>query len=341
MSSQNSKKIPIKTINKIIYKNRSNDIIENISRSTLIPFQSFVIQNDNFELKPIPMLIKQNKFKKLLNNVINLSSYINCASHLNSIDANLLNSLNVIHDNNDENSMKNFNQVLSDGIHNIYFSNKNKSNDDDHENLNGNNLKDINEDYDNNIYQQKNINIIPENNIMDDLKKSKILSDKIKEKKETIEINQLQLKKLIKMNNKLKETINKKNKKKKSLTPIKNLGQAEKALFNIKLNKKNMEDNQQDKTQQLKNNNFKNKKNKKEKLLKLKKNIEKIKVNSEESISFEKNDEIISNNILNTEFKNNLYNSNVYSIKESQIKQLSKPKIIKNKSFDIIDSYLD
>ena len=341
MSSQNSKKIPIKTINKIIYKNRSNDIIENISRSTLIPFQSFVIQNDNFELKPIPMLIKQNKFKKLLNNVINLSSYINCASHLNSIDANLLNSLNVIHDNNDENSMKNFNQVLSDGIHNIYFSNKNKSNDDDYENLNGNNLKDINEDYDNNIYQQKNINIIPENNIMDDLKKSKILSDKIKEKKETIEINQLQLKKLIKMNNKLKETINKKNKKKNSLTPIKNLGQAEKALFNIKLNKKNMEDNQQDKTQQLKNNNFKNKKNKKEKLLKLKKNIEKIKVNSEESISFEKNDEIISNNILNTEFKNNLYNSNVYSIKESQIKQLSKPKIIKNKSFDIIDSYLD
>ena len=341
MSSQNSKKIPIKTIKKIIYKNRSNDIIENISRSTLIPFQSFVIQNDNFELKPIPMLIKQNKFKKLLNNVINLSSYINCASHLNSIDANLLNSLNVIHDNNDENSMKNFNQVLSDGIHNIYFSNKNKSNDDDYENLNGNNLKDINEDYDNNIYQQKNINIIPENNIMNDLKKSKILSDKIKEKKETIEINQLQLKKLIKMNNKLKETINKKNKKKKSLTPIKNLGQAEKALFNIKLNKKNMEDNQQDKTQQLKNNNFKNKKNKKEKLLKLKKNIEKIKVNSEESISFEKNDEIISNNILNTEFKNNLYNSNVYSIKESQIKQLSKPKIIKNKSFDIIDSYLD
>jgi hypothetical protein len=341
MSSQNSKKIPIKTINKIIYKNRSNDIIENISRSTLIPFQSFVIQNDNFELKPIPMLIKQNKFKKLLNNVINLSSYINCASHLNSIDANLLNSLNVIHDNNDENSMKNFNQVLSDGIHNIYFSNKNKSNDDDYENLNGNNLKDINEDYDNNIYQQKNINIIPENNIMNDLKKSKILSDKIKEKKETIEINQLQLKKLIKMNNKLKETINKKNKKKNSLTPIKNLGQAEKALFNIKLNKKNMEDNQQDKTQQLKNNNFKNKKNKKEKLLKLKKNIEKIKVNSEESISFEKNDEIISNNILNTEFKNNLYNSNVYSIKESQIKQLSKPKIIKNKSFDIIDSYLD
>lgn len=261
MSSQNSKKIPIKTINKIIYKNRSNDIIENISRSTLIPFQSFVIQNDNFELKPIPMLIKQNKFKKLLNNVINLSSYINCASHLNSIDANLLNSLNVIHDNNDENSMKNFNQVLSDGIHNIYFSNKNKSNDDDYENLNGNNLKDINEDYDNNIYQQKNINIIPENNIMNDLKKSKILSDKIKEKKETIEINQLQLKKLIKMNNKLKETINKKNKKKNSLTPIKNLGQAEKALFNIKLNKKNMEDNQQDKTQQLKNNNFKNKKN--------------------------------------------------------------------------------
>ena len=341
MSSQNSKKIPIKTIKKIIYKNRSNDIIENISRSTLIPFQSFVIQNDNFELKPIPMLIKQNKFKKLLNNVINLSSYINCASHLNSIDANLLNSLNVIHDNNDENSMKNFNQVLSDGIHNIYFSNKNKSNDDDYENLNGNNLKDINEDYDNNIYQQKNINIIPENNIMNDLKKSKILSDKIKEKKETIEINQLQLKKLIKMNNKLKETINKKNKKKNSLTPIKNLGQAEKALFNIKLNKKNMEDNQQDKTQQLKNNNFKNKKNKKEKLLKLKKNIEKIKVNSEESISFEKNDEIISNNILNTEFKNNLYNSNVYSIKESQIKQLSKPKIIKNKSFDIIDSYLD
>ena len=341
MSSQNSKKIPIKTIKKIIYKNRSNDIIENISRSTLIPFQSFVIQNDNFELKPIPMLIKQNKFKKLLNNVINLSSYINCASHLNSIDANLLNSLNVIHDNNDENSMKNFNQVLSDGIHNIYFSNKNKSNDDDYENLNGNNLKDINEDYDNNIYQQKNINIIPENNIMNDLKKSKILSDKIKEKKETIEINQLQLKKLIKMNNKLKETINKKNKKKKSLTTIKNLGQAEKALFNIKLNKKNMEDNQQDKTQQLKNNNFKNKKNKKEKLLKLKKNIEKIKVNSEESISFEKNDEIISNNILNTEFKNNLYNSNVYSIKESQIKQLSKPKIIKNKSFDIIDSYLD
>ena len=341
MSSQNSKKIPIKTIKKIIYKNRSNDIIENISRSTLIPFQSFVIQNDNFELKPIPMLIKQNKFKKLLNNVINLSSYINCASHLNSIDANLLNSLNVIHDNNDENSMKNFNQVLSDGIHNIYFSNKNKSNDDDYENLNGNNLKDINEDYDNNIYQQKNINIIPENNIMNDLKKSKILSDKIKEKKETIEINQLQLKKLIKMNNKLKETINKKNKKKKSLTPIKNLGQAEKALFNIKLNKKNMEDNQQDKNQQLKNNNFKNKKNKKEKLLKLKKNIEKIKVNSEESISFEKNDEIISNNILNTEFKNNLYNSNVYSIKESQIKQLSKPKIIKNKSFDIIDSYLD
>ena len=341
MSSQNSKNIPIKTIKKIIYKNRSNDIIENISRSTLIPFQSFVIQNDNFELKPIPMLIKQNKFKKLLNNVINLSSYINCASHLNSIDANLLNSLNVIHDNNDENSMKNFNQVLSDGIHNIYFSNKNKSNDDDYENLNGNNLKDINEDYDNNIYQQKNINIIPENNIMDDLKKSKILSDKIKEKKETIEINQLQLKKLIKMNNKLKETINKKNKKKNSLTPIKNLGQAEKALFNIKLNKKNMEDNQQDKTQQLKNNNFKNKKNKKEKLLKLKKNIEKIKVNSEESISFEKNDEIISNNILNTEFKNNLYNSNVYSIKESQIKQLSKPKIIKNKSFDIIDSYLD
>ena len=215
MSSQNSKKIPIKTINKIIYKNRSNDIIENISRSTLIPFQSFVIQNDNFELKPIPMLIKQNKFKKLLNNVINLSSYINCASHLNSIDANLLNSLNVIHDNNDENSMKNFNQVLSDGIHNIYFSNKNKSNDNDYENLNGNNLNDINEDYDNNIYQQKNINIIPENNIMDDLKKSKILSDKIKEKKETIEINQLQLKKLIKMNNKLKETINKKNKKKK------------------------------------------------------------------------------------------------------------------------------
>ncbi len=338
MSSQNSKKIPIKTINKIIYKNRSNDIIENISRSTLIPFQSFVIQNDNFELKPIPMLIKQNKFKKLLNNVINLSSYINCASHLNSIDANLLNSLNVIHDNNNENSMKNFNQVLSDGIHNIYFSNKNKSNDD--ENLNVNNLNDINEDYDNNIYEQKNLNIIPENNIMNDLKKSKILSDKIKEKKETIEINQLQLKKLIKMRNKLKETINKKNKKKKSLSPQKNLEQVEKTLFDVK-NKINTEDNQQNKNQQLKNNNFKNKKNKKETLLKLKKNIEKISVNSEESISFEKNDEIISNNILNTELKKNLYNSKVYSIKESQIKQLSQPKIIKNKSVDIIDSYID
>ncbi len=338
MSSQNSKKIPIKTINKIIYKNRSNDIIENISRSTLIPFQSFVIQNDNFELKPIPMLIKQNKFKKLLNNVINLSSYINCASHLNSIDANLLNSLNVIHDNNNENSMKNFNQVLSDGIHNIYFSNKNKSNDD--ENLNVNNLNDINEDYDNNIYEQKNLNIIPENNIMNDLKKSKILSDKIKEKKETIEINQLQLKKLIKMRNKLKETINKKNKKKKSLSPQKNLEQVEKTLFDVK-NKINTEDNQQNKNQQLKNNNFKNKKNKKETLLKLKKNIEKKSVNSEESISFEKNDEIISNNILNTELKKNLYNSKVYSIKESQIKQLSQPKIIKNKSVDIIDSYID
>lgn len=336
MSSQNSKKIPIKTIHKINYKNRSNDLIENISKSTLFPFESVIIENDNFKLKSTPMLLKKNKFKKLLNNVLNLSSYINCASHLNSIDANLLNSLNVINNNNNENTLKNFNQVLSDGIHNIYFSNKNNHDD---ENLNEKNnlnlydiitnINDINPNINNKNQKQKNI-FTSENDYISDLKKSKIISEKIQEKKEKVEIMQLQLKKLIKMRNNLKENINKKSKsksrEKKSHLPEKNLKHINKKL-NPKVNQEK--------------NNFNSKKNQKEMLLKLKKNIEKIRINSEESSSFEKNDEKLPNNLLNIELKNSKLNSHENSIKESQIKQLSQSKKIENKSFDIIDSYLD
>jgi hypothetical protein len=99
-------------------------------------------------------------------------------------------------------------------------------------------------------------------------------------------------------------------------------------------NKKNFKN---DKNQQknMNNNNYSEIDKKKELLLKLKKKIENIRINSEESLSFQKNDEIQSSQ------NNSEVNNSEASFRESQLKHLSNQKTIKKKSFDLIDSYLD
>ena len=354
------KKIPVQIVNKIIYKNRTNDVIENLSRSTLIPFSNLTIDsNENIKLKSIPILKKENKFLKLVNNVVNLSSYINCASHLNSIDTNLLCSLNTINikeKNNNENKNKNifkkFNNIISDQCHSLYFSGKNLN---DNENINDNES-----DYQEIISNVTNESYIEKNNVnysskiendeeMDDLRKSQIISEKIKEKEDNILMNKLELEKLKQMQNLLNENIKNKNKSRKS-SPI-NKTTEDKFIINktLKTNKQNYlnkvngnnkKNNIYNKTQQINtqkymNNNYNEINKKKELLLKLKKKIENISINSEETSSFHKNDEIESSQ------NNSELNNSETSIRDSQLKHLSNRQTIKKKSFDIIESYLD
>jgi hypothetical protein len=55
------KKIPVQIVNKIIYKNRTNDVIENLSRSTLIPFSNLTIDsNENIKLNDNSISINSN-----------------------------------------------------------------------------------------------------------------------------------------------------------------------------------------------------------------------------------------------------------------------------------------
>ena len=323
MSKNPYKIIPIHTVNKIIYKNRTNDIIENLSRSTLIPFSNLSIDSDeNIQLKSIPMLIKENKFEKLINNVVNLSSYINCASHLNSIDANLLCSLNTINknennfnDNNNENIFKKFNHTISEECHSLYFSGKN-FNSNENMNENENDFQEIISNVNESIIEKNNfknsIKIEKDEEIMDDLRKSQIISEKIKEKEDSILMSKIELEKLKKMQNLLNQNIKNNNKSKsRKSTPIKKTKNQEQFIINKTMktsnqnyqnkifgnNKQNYKTykNQQINQQKNKHNNNDNDiNNKKELLLKLKKKLENMRINSEESLSFQNNNEIQS-----------------------------------------------
>ena len=359
------KRIPIQTVNKIIYKNRTNDVIENLSRSTLIPFSNISIDSDeNIKLKSIPILIKENKFKKLINNVVNLTSYINCASHLNSIDANLLCSLNTINknENNDnnnddnnninENIFKKFNNIISEECHSLYFSGKNLN---DNENMNDNesNFQEIISNVNESIIEKnrfiKSVKVGGEEGIVDDFRKSQIISEKIKEKEDSILINKIELEKLKKMQNLINQNIKKNNiSNSRKSSPISKKQNNEKYIMNktMKTNNQNYQNKvlgnnkknfKNDKNQQknMNNNNYSEIDKKKELLLKLKKKIENIRINSEESLSFQKNDEIQSSQ------NNSEVNNSEASFRESQLKHLSNQKTIKKKSFDLIDSYLD
>ena len=195
----------------------------------------------------------------------------------------------------------------------------------------------------------KSVKVGGEEGIVDDFRKSQIISEKIKEKEDSILMNKIELEKLKKMQNLINQNIKKNNiSNSRKSSPINKKQNNEKYIMNKTMKTNNQ--NYQNKVLGNNKKNFKNDKNqqknmnynnyseidkKKELLLKLKKKIENIRINSEESLSFQKNDEIQSSQ------NNSEVNNSEASFRESQLKHLSNQKTIKKKSFDLIDSYLD
>ena len=166
----NEPEIKITTIKKLNVldndtKNYSNDYFNKFRINGINNFQ-----NNFFFFK------KKNKFKKSINQIINLSSFINCNSILNSVNINLLGCINHINENCD-----NYNSISSNVCHMIsHYQNENnrdytfnKYNNDDSEknilndyyNISEKFLKknetnnNINNDNNNNTIKQKNIDI--------------------------------------------------------------------------------------------------------------------------------------------------------------------------------------
>ena len=166
----NEPEIKITTIKKLNVldndtKNYSNDYFNKFRINGINNFQ-----NNFFFFK------KKNKFKKSINQIINLSSFINCNSILNSVNINLLGCINHINENCD-----NYNSISSNVCHMIsHYQNENnrdytfnKYNNDDSEknilndyyNISEKLLKknetnnNINNDNNNNTIKQKNIDI--------------------------------------------------------------------------------------------------------------------------------------------------------------------------------------
>ena len=166
----NEPEIKITTIKKLNVldndtKNYSNEYFNKFRINGINNFQ-----NNFFFFK------KKNKFKKSINQIINLSSFINCNSILNSVNINLLGCINHINENCD-----NYNSISSNVCHMIsHYQNENnrdytfnKYNNDDSEknilndyyNISEKLLKknetnnNINNDNNNNTIKQKNIDI--------------------------------------------------------------------------------------------------------------------------------------------------------------------------------------
>ncbi len=184
----NEPEIKITTIKKLNVldndtKNYSNDYFNKFRINGINNFQ-----NNFFFFK------KKNKFKKSINQIINLSSFINCNSILNSVNINLLGCINHINENCD-----NYNSISSNVCHMIsHYQNENNrdytfnkyNNDDSEKNIlndyynisekflkknetnnninndnNNNTIKQINIDIKNNPNNKKNIKNYNNNNL--------------------------------------------------------------------------------------------------------------------------------------------------------------------------------
>ena len=164
----NEPEIKITTIKKLNEldndtKNYSNDYFNKFRINGINNFQ-----NNFFFFK------KKNKFKKSINQIINLSSFINCNSILNSVNINLLGCINHINENCD-----NYNSISSNVCHMIsHYQNENnrdytfnKYNNDDSEKNILNDYYNISEKFlkknetNNNINNDNNNKTMKQNNI--------------------------------------------------------------------------------------------------------------------------------------------------------------------------------
>ena len=120
MNPENSNQnIPI-TIIKQLQKRKNNDS----DRLSMDPFIKVKIQNFEKKNENTQILVKRNKFKKSINNIINLSSFINCSAKSNIIDINLLNCINTINNYCDE-----YNDIASKTCNMVYHYQKENNRD--------------------------------------------------------------------------------------------------------------------------------------------------------------------------------------------------------------------
>ena len=120
MNPENSNQsIPI-TIIKKLQKPKNNDL----DRLSIDPFIKVKIQNFEKKNENTQILVKRNKFKKSINNIINLSSFINCSAKSNIIDINLLNCINTINNYCDE-----YNDIASKTCNMVYHYQKENNRD--------------------------------------------------------------------------------------------------------------------------------------------------------------------------------------------------------------------
>lgn len=120
MNPENSNQnIPI-TIIKQLQKRKNNDS----DRLSIDPFIKVKIQNFEKKNENTQILVKRNKFKKSINNIINLSSFINCSAKSNIIDINLLNCINTINNYCDE-----YNDIASKTCNMVYHYQKENNRD--------------------------------------------------------------------------------------------------------------------------------------------------------------------------------------------------------------------
>ena len=84
-------------------------------------FNALRINEINNHQENFSFFVKKNKFKKSINQIINLSSFINCNSILNSVNINLIGSINHIN-----NYCENYNTISSNVCHMIsHYQNEN------------------------------------------------------------------------------------------------------------------------------------------------------------------------------------------------------------------------
>ena len=113
--SNDEQKIQIKVIKKLNILNNEpkNDYIEHFVKLRKNEIKNFQKNSSMF-------LLKKNKFQKSINNIVNLSSFINCNSTLNTVNINLIGCINNINENN------NYNSISSNVCHMIYhYQNEN------------------------------------------------------------------------------------------------------------------------------------------------------------------------------------------------------------------------
>ena len=187
MNPENSNQnIPI-TIIKQLQKRKNNDS----DRLSIDPFIKVKIQNFEKKNENTQILVKRNKFKKSINNIINLSSFINCSAKSNIIDINLLNCINTINNYCDE-----YNDIASKTCNMVYHYQK--------ENNRDYTFNKYNEDSQNKYEKIVKKLMLPQNNkndLKENMKSSTLKKNKVYEKEEKIMKQKKHLQKLQKFKN--------------------------------------------------------------------------------------------------------------------------------------------